>query len=194
MGDREGQRLLQEIEQGSVSAFSRFYDLYAGLVYGIALKMTNNREDAEDICHEVFLEAFKKADKFDPTRGSVEAWLSIQTRSRCLDLLRRKQQRPIKEISAHIPGNFLNPEDQAMANLARAAVNHALERIPQLQRQALYESFFEEQSHSEMARKMNKPLGTVKSLIRYGLKNLRRQLAEDGWLQSSEGKAKKYEL
>lgn len=83
---------LEEIAEGSAAAFRRFYDAYARLVYRLALQMTKDPAEAEDVCQDIFMEVLHKADQYDPARGSVEAWLAVRTRCRAMDRLRKRQR------------------------------------------------------------------------------------------------------
>lgn len=185
-------RLLQEIANQSVAAFEQFYERYASLVLHIATRTVGDRMEAEDICHDVFLEVWKKADQYDPERGSVEAWLAVKTRTRSLDRLRRKQRWiPSAEQPQPEPLSAVkSTEESVFARLEREALRSALNNIPASQASALHGMYYEEQSQRELSERMNRPLGTVKSLIRYGLANIRKQLSQLGWLESSGGEKK----
>ncbi|WP_206098289.1 RNA polymerase sigma factor [Paenibacillus ihbetae] len=173
---------LAEIADGSAAAFGRFYDNYAQMVYRLALTMTKDPADAEDLCQDIFMEVLHKADQYDPDRGSVEAWLAVRTRSRAMDRLRRKQRMTVcdwNEEELPEPILFSERESVEVAALRRVEldqVKEALRAIPPLQRMAVYGSYVEQLSHREMADMMKRPVGTIKSLIRYGIHNVRRRL------------------
>ena len=82
---------LEEIAEGSATAFRRFYDTHARLVYRLALQMTKDPAEAEELCQDIFMEVLHKADQYDPARGSVEAWLAVRTRCRAMDRLRKRR-------------------------------------------------------------------------------------------------------
>ncbi|WP_421616942.1 RNA polymerase sigma factor [Brevibacillus sp. TJ4] len=194
-GEVDEQRLLREIANQSVTAFERFYDRYASLVLHIAMRIVDDQMEAEDICHDVFLEVWKKAEQYDPKRGSVEAWLAVKTRTRSLDWMRRKQrwvitpeERPPFEAMA----TARSTEDSVFSRLEREALRSAMQNIPVSQANAVHGMYYEEQSQRELSEQMNRPLGTVKSLIRYGLANIRKQLSHLGWIEPSGG-GKKHE-
>lgn len=184
---------LAEIAEGSVSAFGRFYDAYASMVYRIALQMTKDATEAEDLCQEVFLEVMDKADQYDPGRGSVEAWLAVRTRSRAVDRLRKRRRAAETEWSEELLQEVRGAEDQetvelsVLRRLEVEQVKRALHALPPLQRMAVYGCYVEQLSHREMAELMKRPLGTVKSLIRYGLRNVRRLLEQDASHIQGEG-------
>jgi RNA polymerase sigma factor (sigma-70 family) len=184
----EGERLLREMGRGSRAAFEAFYERYAAFVYRVALRMLHDPMEAEDLCHDIFLEAYRTAAQYDRQRGSVEAWLAVKTKSRCMDRLRRtqaKQQREQAADSHPLQGDSV--EETVLAKLERETVRNVLNGIPEPQRQAVYGAYFQAKTHRELADIMARPIGTVKSLIRYGLHNLRKQLAETGWYGSGKG-------
>ncbi|GAB7386381.1 sigma-70 family RNA polymerase sigma factor [Bacillaceae bacterium] len=190
--DREqerGRTLLREIAAGSADALAEFYDLFAPSVYQLCLKMTKNPAEAEDLCHDVFLEVWHTAKSYDARRGSVKAWLFVKTRSRCLDrlyasqrVIARRTVEPAQEEEASDP-----TVSAVLRRLERENVRRALNILPAQQRSALVASFFHGQTHREIAQQMKRPLGSVKSLIRYGLQKLRRQIMQTGWSDAAGG-------
>ncbi|MEF2967044.1 sigma-70 family RNA polymerase sigma factor [Paenibacillus sp. M1] len=177
---------LREMCEGSVQAFDLFYSAYAPFIMQVALKLTGERMEAEDVCHEVFLEVLRKGKDYDPARGSIRAWLAVKTRSRCLDRLRRKQ-RIMPMADEALSGTDESGEDQALSRLERDALRAAVHTLPETQRKAILGSYFTLQTHREMSEAWNVPIGTVKSWVRYGLGNLRKQLEQQGWSGSTEG-------
>lgn len=185
--DYQAERLLREMGEGSAAAFEQFYERFSPLVFSIAMRMVGERMEAEDLCHDIFLEVYRTAGKYDPQRGSVEAWLAVKTKSRCLDRLRRKQSERI-EIRDELPEPAgAAAEETVLAKLERDTLRSAVERIPEAQQRAIYGTYFLSCTHRELSERMNRPLGTVKSLIRYGLMNLRKQLVQLGWIGPSGG-------
>ncbi|WHX47968.1 sigma-70 family RNA polymerase sigma factor [Paenibacillus woosongensis] len=176
---------LAEIAEGSVTAFSRFYDAYAPMVYRLAEQCMKNAAEAEDVCHDVFIEIMDKAGGYNPARGSVEAWLAVRTRSRALDRLRKQQRWSVaEEWSMDQEADILwsrgmeSAEYEALRKWEQEQLKQAMQAIPPMQRMALHGSYIEQLSHREIAEHMKRPVGTVKSLIRYGIRNLRRRLDE----------------
>lgn len=187
------QMLINEIKGGSVRAFDELYERLAPFIFQIALKTTHDQKEAEDICHDVFLEVFRKPYGYEPSRGSVKAWLAVKTRSRSLDRLRKKQreilEEPKERPSAVFPGTAATAttEDLVFSKAEREALNVAMARIPAAQRRALQGKFFDARTQREIAEEMKRPVGTVKSLIRYGIRNVRKQLRQIGWTGVSSG-------
>ncbi|GIO67398.1 RNA polymerase sigma factor [Paenibacillus cookii] len=184
---------LKEIARGSASAFNRFYDAYAPMVFRLAEHWLKDAAEAEDVCQEIFIEVMQRADQYDPERGSVEAWLAVRVRSRAMDRLRKKQRIAAMEQSeANLAESeralyLESAELEAFRHLDRERIRHAMRGIPPLQRMALYGSYIMQLSHRELADRMQKPVGTVKSLIRYGIRNLRGQLQENQTKQAANG-------
>lgn len=191
--DLDGMHLLGEIAAGSMDAFERFYEQYSPLVLHIALQTVGDRMEAEDVCHDIFLEVWKKAAQFDPKRGSVEAWLAVKARTRCLDRLRRKQRlriAPADDPCLERMNAEATIEENVFRKMEREVLQNALSSIPAAQARALRGMYVEAQTQREISEQMKRPLGTVKSLIRYGLANMRKQLCQLGWLEPSGGEKK----
>jgi RNA polymerase sigma factor (sigma-70 family) len=183
--------VLREMCGGSAEAFDRFYARFAPLVMQIALRTLGERMEAEDVCHDVFIEVLRRGDSYDPMRGSLEAWLAVMTRSRCLDRLRRSKRVQAGEVEEERAADVSDaPEEQVVSLLQREAVRDALQTLPVNQRQAVMHSYFGAQTHRELSAAWNVPLGTVKSWVRYGLNNLRKHLEKHGWAREVEGGAK----
>jgi RNA polymerase sigma factor (sigma-70 family) len=190
----EAERLLHEMKNGSVAAFEQFYERFVSLVFQLALRMLGDRMEAEDICHDIFLEIYRKADQFDPKRGSIEAWLAVKTRTRCLDRLRRKKPELLNELDETLLRQDSAPaptEEKVFAKLERDMLREAMNRLPDAQREAVYGMYFQSRTHQELSKLMERPLGTVKSLVRYGLINVRKQLSQLGWMEQSGGAEKR---
>jgi RNA polymerase sigma-70 factor (ECF subfamily) len=183
---------LREMCGGSVDAFDRFYARYAPFVMQIALRTLGERMEAEDVCHDVFLEALRRGHSYDPDRGSLEAWLAVMTRSRCLDRLRRSKRIVQTEEPALKLAHATAPaaEEHAVAHMEREAVRHALGHLPAEQRMAVIGNYFDEETQRELSDRLKVPLGTVKSWIRYGIRNMRKQLEKHGWYREEENGAR----
>lgn len=179
--------LLEQVKQGSEQAFDRFYQEYFPFVFRLALKLTKNPYEAEDVCHDILLDFFQRPHLFDPQRGSFESFLAVKTKNKCLDLLRKQQRIAFQEVQETDLMNdkqekqgqhvSMNPTmHYVLMQEKRQMVHEALERIPTPQRLALYGAYIEERSQRVLAEQLKKPLGTIKSLIRYGLKNMKKHL------------------
>lgn len=190
MEDKESLQLMKNIALGSKRSFDLFYETYIPFVFQIAYHLLGDYAEAEDVSQDVFLEVLQKIDQYDPERGSIKAWLAVKTKSRCLDRLRKKKPLLINRLEKidfqREKGADLAFLEQIEKNLLLDAVNH----LPPQQREAIIRSYFQGETHREIAGAMAKPLGSIKSLIRYGLNNLRKQKTIVQWVESNGGEGK----
>jgi RNA polymerase sigma-70 factor (ECF subfamily) len=164
------QALLQKLAQGDKAALSEFYDLYAGLVNGLALRILRDVSEAEDVVQEVFLQAWRQAERYDVRRGTPEAWLCTMARTRALDRLRRRAaRREDAPDSAPVP-SLLPKSDEALA------VRKALDGLSTDQRRAVELAYYGGLTQSEIAKALGEPLGTIKTRIRTAMLRLREAL------------------
>jgi len=164
------QALLTRLAAGDQQALGEFYDLYAGLVNGLALRILRDTSDAEDVVQEVFVQVWRQASRFDPSRGTPEAWLCTMARTRALDRLRRRvSRREEAEEQAPAPTGVPRTEEGI-------AVRKALDGLSPEQRKALELAYYEGLTQSEIAERLGEPLGTVKTRIRTAMMRLREVL------------------
>lgn len=162
--------LVLQIAAGDAEALARFYDLYAGLVNGLALRILRDVADAEDVVQEVFVQVWRQASRFDPSRGAAEAWLCTIARTRALDRLRRRTSRR-EDSEDQGPGFSTMPRnDEALA------VRKALDTLPFDQRLALELAYYEGLTQTEIAERLAQPLGTIKTRIRTAMIRMREVL------------------
>ncbi|MBD1870837.1 sigma-70 family RNA polymerase sigma factor [Cyanobacteria bacterium FACHB-471] len=179
--DQTDTDLFLALKAGRVEALSDLYDRYSNLVYGLALRVLSNSEEAEDVTQEIFLALWHK-DNYNPTRGSLSSFLVTMTRSRSIDRLRSRNTKlkflqrwkrisTAEEISA-------NPLEQVSINERSQLIREALARLPDSERQVLEIAYFEGLSQSEIAQRLGIPLGTVKTRTRQGLLKLKQHLRD----------------
>lgn len=184
----ESAALLAEMCSGSAEAFEQFYERYMPLVYQVAMRVVGDRMEAEDVCHDVFLEVLRKGSGYDSRRGSIESWLAVMTRSRCLDRLRRQKRTTLlqeSDTAVFRAGGEPGPEELVLDRMQREALVHALGHLPLRQRQAIVSQYYGNETQSTMSAALNVPLGTVKSWVRYGIHNIRKQFDKLGWMQET---------
>lgn len=170
MTSSQSQSLLRRLAAGDTAALGEFYDLYAGLVNGLALRILRDASDAEDVVQEVFVQAWRQASRFDAERGTPEAWLCTMARTRALDRLRRRvSRRENREEEA--PAPTTTPK-----SAETIAVRKALEGLSEDQRRALELAYYEGLTQTEIAARLGEPLGTVKTRIRTAMIRLREVL------------------
>jgi RNA polymerase sigma-70 factor, ECF subfamily len=172
-------QLFQDLKAGQTSALNALYQRYAPIVYGLALQILKESQEAEDVTQDIFISLWK-SDTYDPTRGSLGSYLTTLTRSRSIDKL-RSRGRKLKFLERW--GQIM-PLDTGPSSLMEQVsfrerserVREALSQIPENQRQALELVYFGGYSQVEIAQQYEVPLGTVKSWLRLGLVKLRQQL------------------
>lgn len=175
--------LLPSVARGSVSAFEEFYDRYAPTVYALLLRILANTDDAQEVLQETFVKAWTSAKMFDSVRGSEIAWLISIARSRGIDRLRSRKIRNTREDEAgrevSIRSSFVDHTtgaDRAIQSEEQRAVRSALAELPEPQRVALELAYFEGLSQTEIAARLDEPLGTIKTRMQLGMKKLRERL------------------
>lgn len=171
MADSPPEALLRRLAAEDHEALGEFYDRFAGLVNALALRILRDASDAEDVVQEVFVQVWRQASRFDPARGTPEAWLCTMARTRALDRLRRRAARR-EDPSEVAPGLV-----EAPRNEETLAVRKALDGLSPDQRRALELAYYEGLTHSEIAQRLREPLGTIKTRIRTAMLKLRDVLA-----------------
>jgi RNA polymerase sigma-70 factor (ECF subfamily) len=167
--------LMARIRSGDERALASLYDRYSQVVYSVALRVLGDTTQAEDILQEIFMQIWRNPQTFDATRGSLGAWLSVITRHRAIDQLRRRRpETDIEDVVVSVESNLDQVTDR---NLAISRVRSVVETLPPEQRKSLEMAFFEGLTHAEIAAKTGEPLGTIKTRIRAALISLRKVLA-----------------
>ncbi len=174
MGDEDADdaALVAAMAAGDRTALASLYERHASLLLGLALKIVRERREAEDLLHDVFLEAWRQARHFDPKRGRVRTWLAIRMRSRALDLQksarvsRNAGDAGLEVVPDEAERNEVNSPDHARVRDALASLGEEQRRVVEL-------AYFEGLSCSEIAERIAIPIGTVKSRLAAGLGKLR---------------------
>lgn len=178
--------LLKGIAKGSESSFHQFYDTYISFVLNIATQVLGDRNEAEDMTHDIFLEVFQKPHEYNPDRGSVKAWLAVKTKNRCIDRLRKSKPVLVQKLELIDTRQAVETERTVLQQIERELIMDALKHLPKKQREIIYGAYFEEQTQKELAKTYKHPLGTVKSLVRYGLRNLQKHKPLMNWIKISK--------
>lgn len=170
--------LFAAIELNDIEALGYLYDRYSCLVYGLALKILANQQEAEDLTQEIFLLLWRKHN-YNPSRGSLRNFLAMMTRSRAIDRLRAREsnQKFLQRWQQNMTSQT-TPFEHVSQGERRAYVCDALRQLPSKQRQVLEMAYYQGYSQTEIARQLNTPLGTVKSWTRQGLLKLRKNLLD----------------
>ena len=174
--------LLKAIAARDEAALAQLYDRYDRILFGLLMRILNNREEAEDVLQEVFLQVWRKAEDFDEDRGRPFTWLVTLARSRGIDRLRTLGARErVAEASARaVPEEVSDAAADAFKSEQRGIVSDALAKLPDEQKRPLMLAYFDGLTQSEIATHLGAPLGTVKTRMRTGLIRLRELLAGQG--------------
>lgn len=188
-GVEEDELLMWRVRQGDAAAFAALYDRYAPQVYGLALAVLRDERLAEEATHDVFLGLWQRPQVFERGQGVFVGWLLRIARNRAIDLLRRCHEQPFavpagagdapQDTAAWLIDPAPDPADQAITLLVGREVQAALARLTPDHRRLLELAYFGGLSQSEIARHLDRPLGTVKTQIRTAMQRLAGLL--DGW-------------
>ena len=183
------EQLLGRVGGGDASALEQLYERYVRQCFGLALRMLGEPALCEEVVQEVFLKVWTQPSSYSSQKGKFASWLLSVVHHRCIDELRRRSR---TEVALEDPstGNILStvqdpepqPVEQIWTREVQSVVRAALVQIPQNQRQVLELAYFTGLSHSQIAAKLDQPLGTVKTRIRLGMQSLRQLLEPYGLL------------
>lgn len=178
---RDERALVDRLVSRDQTALGELHDRYARVVYGMALKISGSPGEAEDVTIDTFWQVWQQANRYDPVRGSVGAWICTIARSRALDRLRTQRRSPL--IATDEPPERVDlkvdedPEQDVFLAERSAIVRSALGELSDSQREAIELAFYHGLSHAEIADRLNEPLGTIKTRIRLGLSKMRERMA-----------------
>jgi RNA polymerase sigma-70 factor (ECF subfamily) len=169
------------LKNGQTNALAILYDRHCALVYGIALQLLGNTEEAEDLTQNIFLKLIDNS-SYDPKRGSLRTFLAMLTRSRSIDRLRartranKNRSRQISNERDRVLYDSNNSIERISQTERSTEVQNALDRLSSQEREVLQMAYYEGLSQSEIATRLDTPIGTIKSRARRGLLKLREAL------------------
>jgi RNA polymerase sigma-70 factor (ECF subfamily) len=175
--------LMPLVAEKDPDAFEVFYDRHGGAAFSLAYRIVGDRQAAEDVTQEALISIWRSGARFDRAKGSVRAWTLGIVRNRAIDLLRRDAGRAPKlafdptEALERRPAEELTDVEALRRETARE-VRGVLSGLPEDQSRVIQLAFFGGFSHSEIAKMLNEPLGTIKGRMRLGMDKIRATLAE----------------
>ncbi len=173
--------VMARVAEGDNDAFATFYDATSRTVFGIVLRVLRDRAQAEEVAQEVFLEAWKRAKRYDARQGTPAAWINTIAHRRAIDRV-RSVERSVQRDQRHAEGEpqttAPDVSDLVVARDEGDRVRKAMAELPEAQRVALALAYFEGRTQREVAEMLNVPLGTVKTRMRDAMKKLRIHLDE----------------
>ena len=177
------EELMPLVGRKDPEAFAVLYDRHGGAAYSLAYRIVGDRAAAEEVTQEAFISVWRSGARFDAARGSVRSWLLSVVRNRAIDFLRSRagkapklsfdddsvlEQRPAEERT----------DEEALRRETAAELRGAIGKLPGEQSKVIELAYFGGFSHSEIAKILNLPMGTVKGRMRLGLEKIRGELAE----------------
>jgi RNA polymerase sigma-70 factor, ECF subfamily len=172
--------LIEKMMTGDEAALSALYDRYAPMLFGMLSRVLKDQQAAEEVLQDLFLQLWRNAGHFDPSRGTLPAWLMVIGRNRAISRLRGRRDRELLEAEeGDFAGTFVSPEnieDEAARKQMARRISTALEQLPAEQRQAVELAYFEGMTQTEIAARTGAPLGTVKTRTRSAMQTLRQKL------------------
>jgi RNA polymerase sigma-70 factor, ECF subfamily len=168
--------LLAQVALGDRAAFEALYHGTSDKLFGICVRVLNERAEAEEALQEVFTTVWRKAAQFDATRASAMSWLGMMARNKAIDRLRALPMRNALtslDMAADVPDPGASPSQQAEALTDRDRLARCLEELEPRRRSLIREAFFGGFTYEELAARAQAPLGSIKSWIRRGLVQLR---------------------
>lgn len=180
------EELMERVRLGDQAAFARLYDQFSGQAFGLALRVCNDRTVAEDAVQEAFLSLWRRPAGYRPDRGSVATYLLTLVHHRAVDAVRHEQRLRMRERASAAGEQTEDDEgllEAASASSLRERVRAALAQLTNRQRQALELAYFSGLTVSDVAKRLDIPLGTAKTRVRDGMIRLRSLLASEGEAQ-----------
>ncbi|MBO0858907.1 MAG: sigma-70 family RNA polymerase sigma factor [Chloracidobacterium sp.] len=179
--DQDLVSLVERVATGDQSALALLYDATNRLIYSLILRVLGDISSAEEVLIDVYTQVWRQAASYDANRGMPLAWMATIARSRAIDRLRsgwqdQRRKEPLDALG-DAPANVSSPEESAVASERQRLVREALNLLTREQRQVIELAYYSGLSHSEIAEKLNQPLGTVKTRTRLGMMKLREALA-----------------
>jgi RNA polymerase sigma factor (sigma-70 family) len=175
-----GDRDQASTTQDSQAALRELYDLTSGKLYGVAMRVLGNRDWAEDVLQEAFLNIWRIAGDYRVALSPPMAWMGVIVRSRALDFRRRRASDRADAsvelddmLNDTLASDEANPMDTTDASEQAWALHECLRKLENKQREVVSLAYLRDLSHGELAQQLQLPLGTVKTWIRRGLDQLR---------------------
>jgi RNA polymerase sigma factor (sigma-70 family) len=162
--------LAQRLCAGDESALADVYERLSAFVFSLALRVIGDRNAAEDVTQDVFVGLWNQPDRFDPSRGTLRAYLGTLTHRRAVDLIRREEARRRRETkTSHEPVASPAVDDLALTGLTGETLRTAVASLPDAQRRAVELAYFEGHTYRQVADTLGIPEGTAKSRLRLAL-------------------------
>lgn len=177
--EQEWVELVHGVAGADARALHALYNRANRLVFTLALRITQDRQAAEEVTVDVFHDLWRRASTYDPENGTVVGWIMNQARSRAIDRFRfdhRKKRTKRDDGPSPVADSSDGPYEAYVRDERAGMLQDALTQLTTQERQAIETAFFGELTHTEVAAKLKEPLGTIKTRIRTALTKLRNAL------------------
>jgi RNA polymerase sigma-70 factor, ECF subfamily len=178
---RSDEELVEAVARADEDALGELYDRFGKVAYGLAYKILQDAALAEDAVQEAFIQIWRGAGSYRPERAKASTWLLTFVHRRAVDLVRREQKRRTLPVVGELQGSDPGADEAAATRSRREIVQDALRRLPPEQREPIELAYYGGLTQSELAERLDQPLGTIKSRMFSGLQRLRVLLAEAGY-------------
>ncbi len=171
--------LIRRFKEGDEQAFNALVRRHQGRIYSLALRMLRTPDDAEDICQDVFVKAYRSLKGFRED-SSVYTWLYRITLNLCVNCLRRRKLKnalSLESLAGWFPGRQAAPDREMAREDVGGAVEEAVSRLPSRQRTVFLLRQYEGFSHEEIAQALNRSVGAVKANYFHAVRRLQKELA-----------------
>jgi RNA polymerase sigma-70 factor, ECF subfamily len=181
----EDRQLIQRTSLGDKEALEELYTRYSTGVYSLARFMLRHEALAEEATQDIFLNIWLKASNYNPERGEPRAWIMSVAHHKIVDIIRsRRRNIAVTDPKEYetldlLPSGQMATDEEAELNLERERIRKALSALPPAQREVIVLAYYGGYSQSEIAQKLNQPLGTVKTRVHLAMQKLRAQLEQD---------------
>jgi RNA polymerase sigma-70 factor (ECF subfamily) len=173
--------LLGMARDGDAQAFEEIYDRHATAAFSLAMRICRDPGVAEDVVQDAFLSLWRGRDRYDASRGQLRSWLMGIVHNAAIDRLRRSGVQERRRASAEGIEDRLEAPDRTDEEVAQREeameVRGALGSLPDEQRQVIELAYFDGLTHTQIASRLEQPVGTIKGRMRLGLQKLRAQLS-----------------
>ena len=166
----EDTELTSLVASGDQQALAALYDRHASRVFSLAIALLGNYHDAEEVTQDVIMSVWQNSGTYDPLRARFSTWVARIAHNRTVDELRRRRRRA---ADSRLEDQEIERPDSTEAGLDYETVRRALYDLPEEQRRVVYLGFFQGYTHTEIAKLLDRPLGTVKTQMRSALRLLR---------------------
>jgi RNA polymerase sigma-70 factor, ECF subfamily len=174
--------LMEMFREGDARAFEVIFDRHSGPAFSLAYRMCGRRALAEDVVQEAFLSLWRSGARYDRSRGSVRSWVLSAVHNRAIDAFRREVVKDSKNVADDSAAERVEAAERTDVEVEKrdqaSHVRSALQALPADQRKVIELAYFGGFSHTEIAKLLDLPAGTVKGRMRLGLSKLRIELAD----------------